>query len=212
VVYLPVSIISGRYAMPAVWGLDILFALLLTALWRQTANPVRSSALVAVGLGLLLVLSANVVRQERGATRARVLWAVVRHLESATPPGATIAWISGDPPTGGLGLEEGIHVQWHLAHRGRADIRIALFTPDEQQVNRAEVVPGAGDPVLRITGARSEPERVWEPDRSFEVVSQFGRKRYDCHISRRAPPPPFARANAKAGADLVVRAQAQSSP
>jgi hypothetical protein len=187
VVYLPVSIISGRYAMPAVWGLDILLALLLAALLRQPANLLRSAALVAVGLGLALLLVANVTRQERAASRARMLWAVERHLESTAPPGATIGWVGGDPARGELGLEEGIHMQWHLEYRGRSDLRIALLTPNEQLVNRVELHRSSGEPVLRVAGRPGPAGPGWEPDRSFEVVYQLGRKRYDCHISRRAP-------------------------
>src|SRR5207244_3165363 len=47
-VYLPVTIISGRYAMPAVWGLDILLALLLAALAKLPAGGVRTAAWAAV--------------------------------------------------------------------------------------------------------------------------------------------------------------------
>ncbi len=199
VVYLPVTIISGRYAMPAVWGLDILFALLLAALVKLPASVPRNVAWAAVYVGLVAVLLVNVHRQERAATRSRMLWDVAHHIERIAPPGATVAWISGEPSCGGLGVEEGIHLQWHLAHRGRSDVRIALLDSDEQPIPRAELLPVPDEPLLSIAGSGPAARRAWEPDRSFSVVYQFGRKRYDCHVSRRQPPLGFADAGASRG-------------
>jgi hypothetical protein len=211
VVYLPVAIISGRYAMPAVWGIDVLFALLLTALLKLPASLPRSAAFVAVGAGLAVVLLVNVNRQERAATRARMLWNVARHIESTAPLAATVAWVSGDSALGGLGVEEGIHMQWHLEHRGRPDIRIALFDAHEQPISRAELPRATSEPLLRVANTRTFAE-MWEPDRSFGVVYQFGQKRYDCHVSRRAPPSQFADANTRTNTVEPFRAPMPSSP
>ncbi len=183
-VYLPMAGFSGRYAMPAAWGLDVLFAVLLAALLRAPRCLGRTSAFVLLFVGLTAVLIATVHKQEKAAARARMLWAVVHHLETSAPTGATVAWISGDPARGELGVEEGIHVQWHLANRGRGDIRITLLDLNEQPLPRVEVRAGAGAPMFRIAAAR-EAGVAWEPDRDFGAAYQFGRKRYDCHISRR---------------------------
>jgi hypothetical protein len=187
-VYLPMHDVSGRYTIPAVWGLDILFALLLAALLKVPASCWRTAALVALGVGLVAVLTANVLRQEKTAARARVLWQVVRHLESTAPPNSTVMWVN-DPgrgmPFGTLGVEEGIHVGWHLAHRGRPDIRIALYDAHEQPLARVELAGPVGEPRFRVSGA-SASAPGWEPDVSFWQVYQFGRKRYDCHVGRRA--------------------------
>jgi hypothetical protein len=110
---------------------------------------------------------------------------VVHHLEAHAPPGAGVAWVGGDPTRGGLGVEEGIHVQWHLENRGRADVRIALLDASEQPVARIEVTKPAGEPAFRVTGAGGPPAGPWETDCAFSAVYQFGRKRYDCHIGRR---------------------------
>ncbi len=70
--YLPMGMISGRYAMPAVWGVDILFALLLDG--RRRARPAHGLeegfAWAGVCTGLAVVAVANVGRQEKFAARA----------------------------------------------------------------------------------------------------------------------------------------------
>jgi hypothetical protein len=183
-VYLPMDDMSGRYTMPAAWGLDVLFSLLLTAILKTPAGRARRFALAALGVGLVALLFANVLRQEKVAARARMLWQVVHHLESTAPPNAGVMWVSGDSPRSALNVEEGIHVQWHLSRRGRSDLRIALFDANEQPLNRVELAPPGGEPLFRISGSASIPPG-WESDRSVAEVYQFGRKRYDCHVSRR---------------------------
>jgi hypothetical protein len=188
-VYLPMDDMSGRYTMPAVWGLDILFALLLAALLKSPAGRTRTLALVALCVGLVALLWANVLRQEKVAARARMLWQVVHYLESTAPPSAGVMWVSGDSTRGAMNVEEGIHVQWHLARRGRPDIRIALFDTNEQPLDRVELSPAGGEPLFRVSGSASIPPG-WEPDWAVTEMYQFGRKRYDCHVSRRAASAP----------------------
>ena len=206
VMYLPVNIVSGRYAMPAVWGLDILFAVLLSALLKLPVGTPRSAALFALCTGLVLVLVVNIHRQEKAAARSRMLWQVVHHIEANAPQGATVAWVSGDSLNGELGAEEGIHLQWHLAHRGRPDIRVALFDSTEQPLARVELPPATDEPLLRVTSSPVATTRIWEQDRSFAMVYQFGRKRYDCCVSRRLPPPRFADEATRAEVGRLFRA------
>ena len=183
--YLPMDDMSGRYTMPAVWGLDILLALLLAALLKAPAGRARTLAVLALCAGLVALLTANVLRQEKVSARARMLWQVVHHLETTAPPGAGVMWVSGDSARGALNVEEGIHVQWHLARRGRADIRIALFDANEQPLERVELAAPTEGFQWRVSGSGT-PSPNWAPDRSAAEVYQFGRKRYDCHISRRS--------------------------
>src|SRR5262249_30481987 len=75
--------------------------------------------------------------------------------------------------------------------RGRTDIRIALFDSREQPLSRVELPSPGEEPLFRVSGSPPS-ERLWKPDQSFVMVYQFGRKRYDCHVSRRLPPPRFA--------------------
>jgi hypothetical protein len=187
--YLPMDDMSGRYTMPAVWGLDVLFALLVAALLKTPAGRARTVAMLALCVGLVALLTANVLRQEKVASRARMLWQVVHHLEATASPNAGVMWVSGDSGRGALNVEEGIHVQWHLANRGRADIRIALYDANEQRVDRVELASSVGEPLFRVSGAATSPPG-WVPDRAVSEVYQFGRKRYDCHVSRRSAPAP----------------------
>lgn len=181
-VYLPMEDMSGRYTMPAAWGLDVLFALLVAGLLNAPNGKLKALAVLALGVGLVAVLTATLLRQEKVAARARMLWQVVHHLETTAPPNATVMWVSGDSARGALGAEEGIHVEWHLARRGRPDIRIALHDAHEQPLARVELTRPTAPPNYRVACA---PATGWEPERDFNDVYQFGRKRYDCCIARR---------------------------
>jgi hypothetical protein len=193
-VYLPMSMMSGRYAMPAVWGLDILFAVLLTALVAVPPAAWKKAAWVGVSGGLAAVMLANVGRQEKFAARARLLWDAVHHVETAAPPGARVAWLGGDSLRGELNVEEGIHFQWHLYHRGRGDVRIGLFDPAGRPLDRVELPPLAGEPEFCLSGKTAGG---WEPERTFAAAYWMGRRRYDCHLGRRPPAPSHAAAGFK---------------
>lgn len=187
VVYLPMDMMSGRYTQPAAWGLDILFALLLTTVLRAPTGWRRTTTCVVLVAGLVAVLCACVHRQEKFQARARMLWDVVHCIETTAPSNATVAWMSGDTARGELGVEEGIHVQWHLARRGRSDVRIALFDANEQPVSRVELTPADGKALFRISAGEGKDRQVWKADRSFSVGYQFGRKRFGCLVSHRLP-------------------------
>jgi hypothetical protein len=186
-VYLPMDGMSGRYTMPATWGLDVLFAVLLTALLRAPGGWGRAGAGLVLCAGLATVFVVNLHRQEKFAARARILWQVVHHIEEHAPPGTGVAWISGNTACGELGVEEGIHLQWHLINRGRADVRVALLDGAERPLLRVELPPPVGEAAFRVAASGAADVRVWELDRAFTTVYQFGRKRYDCHVSHRSP-------------------------
>jgi hypothetical protein len=182
--YLPMSNIAGRYAMPAVWGLDILFALMLTALVAVPLTVWKKAAFAGICTGLAVVAIANVGRQEKFAARAAMLWEAVQYVEATAPPGARIAWMSGDSPKGGLNIEEGIHFQWHLYHRGRGDVQVGLFDESGQPLDRVELPRLTGEPQFAFIGKVSEP-KGWEPERNFATAYWYGRKHYDCLLTRR---------------------------
>ena len=187
VAYLPMDDMSGRYTMPAVWGLDILFALLLAALVKAPAGRARALALLALCAGLVALLTASVLRQEKVAARARMLWQVVHHLEATAPPGAGVD--VGERRFDPRRTERRGRDSRRVAprERGRADIRIALFDANEQPLQRVELTSPTGGLLLRVSGSRTSPPN-WKPDRSASEVYQLGRKRYDCHVSRRSAP------------------------
>jgi hypothetical protein len=197
VMYLPMAMISGRYSMPAVWGLDILFALLLTALVAAPLTAWKKAAWAGVCTGLAVVAVASVGKQEKFAARAKMLWEAVRYVEATTPPGAKVAWVSGDSLAGGLNVEEGIHFQWHLYHRGRGDVRIGLFDESGRPLERTELPPLDGPPQYALFGKADREQGRWEAERTFAAAYWLGRKQYDCHLSRKRPSAFFAEAAAK---------------
>ncbi|QDU23587.1 hypothetical protein [Urbifossiella limnaea] len=192
VVYLPLSMMSGRYAMPAVWGLDVLFALLLTALIALPLTAWKKAAFAGVCTGLAVVAVAGVGKQEKFAARAHLLWDAVRHVEATAPPDARIAWMSGDSTAGGLNIEEGIHFRWHLLHRGRGDVAVGLFDESGKPLDRVELPPLAGPPEFALFG-KVEPAG-WEPERSFVSGYWLGRRQYDCRLARKRVVGTFAEA------------------
>ena len=174
-VYLPLDIMAARYTIPAVWGCDLLFALLLARLLALPTAWPRQAALVAVGVGLAALAAANVGRQERVTARNRLLWQAVRHIEATAPPNARIEWVAD-----GLGVEEGIHAAWHLRHRGRPDITVGLVDAAGRPVERVELPPLAGPPTFRVTAGPATPG--WRPAAEFGVGYQLGRKGYACRV------------------------------
>ena len=186
VVYLPMSMMSGRYAMPGVWGLDILIGLLLTSLIAVPASVPKKVAWAAVWVGVMLLTIANVGRQEKFAARARMLWDAIEYVEATAPPGTKIAWYSGTVPTRDLNVEEGIHFRWHLLHRGRSDASIGLFDLEGHPLDRVEITPFTGEADYRFCGT---PTGVagWSEEHRFAVPYWVGRKQYECHLGRRQP-------------------------
>jgi hypothetical protein len=174
VVYLPVSIMCGRYTMPAVWGADVLLAALLSRLvlvrgvWGQVAWGL-------LGVGLAAVLVANVGRQEKLAARSRMLWELLRTVETDAPPGAVVEWVSGRGEDGELNAEEGIHFYWHLLHRGRGDVRVRLVDVLGRAVPRVELSPPLGVARFRIAAHRSNDPN-WRTLADVRVGYHLGRR------------------------------------
>lgn len=183
-VYLPMGMMSGRYTMPGVWGLDILIGLLLSALVALPMTAWKRVAWGGVWVGVALVAVANVGRQEKFAARARMLWDAVHHVERTAPPDAVVAWVSGDSAKGELNAEEGIHFRWHLLHRGRADVRVGLIDRDGKPVERVELPPPDAEPLYRLAGTPGGAA-AFQEEREFTAAYWLGRKRFACHLLRR---------------------------
>jgi hypothetical protein len=185
VVYLPTGAMSGRYAMPAVWGLDLAIATLLTGLAGMGRSNWARVSWGALTLGLVAVAIASVGKQQKFAARARVLWEALECVEREAPPNARIAWISGDNLKGELNVEEGIHFQWHLAARGRGDVRVGLSNSSGEPLQRREVQDLDDPPMLAISGApESSSTGGWEVHRRFVALSWGGLRRCECHLLR----------------------------
>ena len=177
-VYLPLQIMAARYTMPAVWGFDLMLAVLITHFVRIPLVVPRRVGLTALGLGLAVMMVANIGRQEKVAARSQVLWNALEHIEQSAPPGSRIAWVSGPAP--GLNAEEGIHFHWHLLHRGRGDVCVGLFDETNQPITRVEILPLRGDPDFRISLTPSDGP--WERGQTFACRYWIGRKQYTCSL------------------------------
>ncbi len=176
VVYLPVDIMCGRYTMPAVWGADVLLAVLLTHFLRSPFCWPKVVAWAAVGVGLAAVLAAGIGRQEKLAARSQMLWQLLAVVERDAPPGAVAEWVSGGTD-GELNAEEGIHFYWHLLHRGRADVRVRLTDTASRPVKRVELDDPPGEVRYRIA-ARPTADPAWRPVADVRVPYHLGRRAF----------------------------------
>ncbi len=188
-VYLPLQIMCGRYTMPAVWGLDIAFAVLLTSFLAIPGSVWKRIGWVGLGAGMIAMMVASVGRQEKVATRSKMLWALLHHVEKTASPGARVAWISGDSEQGELNPEEGIHLYWHLLHRGRGDIRVGLMDAADCPLARVELAPLLDSPEYRIAARPFDEHLVWQTDETFTFPYRFGRKQYQCSLESLRPVP-----------------------
>lgn len=187
VVYLPMSSMSGRYTMSGVWGLDLGIALLLTALYGVSRVSLRRITWASVGIGLILVAIASYGRQEKIAARSRVLHAAMEYVEATAPLGARLAWISGERDEGQLNVEEGIHFQWHLYHRGRGDLRIGLFDEKGEAVSRVELPLLDGPADFRVSAFPAD-EPGWGEPQWFRESYRLGKKEHACQVQERVAP------------------------
>lgn len=180
-VYLPIPAMSGRYTMPAVWGLDLILAAFLSVLAEVPAVRCRRLAGVGLAGGLAVVIGANVGRQDKFAARAEVLWQAVETVERAAGPRTSVAWLSGPA----LNVEEGIHFRWHLLARGRGDVAVQLFDEHGQPEVRCELPTGGrGRPEgWAVTGVpQPPPGGPWSLRQSFRQDYWVGRRHYECYL------------------------------
>jgi hypothetical protein len=175
-VYLPIPAVSGRYTMPAVWGLDLLLAVFIA---RLAAIPSISAKRIGwVGLvgGLAVVAAANVGRQQKFAARAAVLWDTLESVETMAAPDR-IAWYGGPA----LNVEEGINFHWHMMGRG-CNLPMDVYD-DGRPADRCELPPAAGGAGLAVTGSPSPPPGgPWELRRTFRRPYWGGRREFDCYL------------------------------
>ncbi|HEX4589190.1 MAG TPA: hypothetical protein VH120_04635 [Gemmataceae bacterium] len=176
-VYLPIAAVSGRYTMPAVWGLDLLLGVLIAKLAGVPSVAARRAAWVGLCGGLAIVAGANTGRQEKFAARAAVLWDTLEYIE-ATGGRERVAWIDGP----GLSNEEGIHFHWHLQARGR-EVPVDLYDEAGRPEQRCELPTPAGGAGLAVTGSTHPPPGGrWELRRTFRRPYWGGRREFDCYL------------------------------
>jgi hypothetical protein len=184
--YLPMDAVSGRYTMPAVWGLDLMIAAVLGALLEVAPSVWRRLAYTAFLCGLVLVASANVGRQQKFASRAEVLWNSLEWAEEHVPDGACVAWQCG--PT--LNEEEGIHFAWHLQARGRKQLSVVLLDEQGKEHLRSDAHlkrDGAPAPTLLVTGTPTSPGNGWHMLQSLSVPYWMKRRTQQCYVWSASP-------------------------
>jgi len=178
-VYLPIPALSGRYTMPAVWGVDLMLAALLSGLAALPASAWKRLAWGGLAVGLVAVASANVGRQAKFAARAALLWEALEYVEHTATPEERIAWFSGPD----LNVEEGIHFRWHLLARGHDHVMVELYDDRGRPEERCELPPVQGGAVLAMTGqAMPPPGGPWVLRQQFRRPYWGGRKEYDCYL------------------------------
>jgi hypothetical protein len=199
-VYLPINAVSGRYTIPAVWGLDIGLAVLLSRLFASPQSVWKRVALIALICGLITVAVAIVGKQLKFAARARLLWQALTWVEQQAPQDACIAWVGRphvgaapsqsthrDDPIQKLGVEEGIHFAWHLAERGRRDLPFNIMDDGGRPAGRRELVDVACSPNLVITAKAEIPRPLSELGTAwrmqhFHEPYWWGQRGFDCFV------------------------------
>lgn len=181
-IYLPIDGVAGRYAMPAVWGADLLVAVLLSRLMQSPASRWRTGALVALGFGLCAVAVANLGKQDKFNARAALLWQALECVECEARPGNGLAWHSGAE----LNLSEAIHFQHHLHARGHAGLSVLVVDRGECRA----LGPGSAEPLYALSERSELPAAGrWQLLREFRI-SYWGRMRgYRCYLFRRLGTP-----------------------
>ncbi len=191
-VYLPMNIMSSRYTMPAVWGADLLLALLLSAFVKLESTRLTQLVWAVLGVGLVALMVAGVNRQEKIVARNAMLWAMLNRVEKELPTAAILEWRSGATESGELNIEEGIHFYWHLLHRGRGDVRVLLSDMAGNPIPRVELAPVLGEPAYRLSAHGSPDETLaWKLTATEARPYRYGAKRHDVALEKhRALPQP----------------------
>jgi hypothetical protein len=178
-VYLPIPAVSGRYTMPAVWGLDLGFAGLLGSLLALPIIVWRRVALAGIVGGLLVVAAANVGRQQKVAARIDLLWQMLECVEREADPAARVAWIS----SAGLNVEEGIHFRWHLQARGHDRLAVELLDERGQAEERIELAADNQPANFAVTDAlQPPPGGPWSLRHEFHAPYWVGRRHFDAYL------------------------------
>jgi hypothetical protein len=181
-VYLPMGVMSGRYTMPGVWGLDLLVGVLVAGLLECGTARLARLAWGLLAAGLLVVMASSVDKQFRFQVRARLLWQALETVEREVPRGARIDWVCGDALQGELGDEEGIHFLWHLRARGRTDLSLVLIGADGTALPRVELPGDGAGLTFRIASKPLGALRGWQVRRLS--AERWGRRHFECWLGR----------------------------
>jgi hypothetical protein len=188
-IYFPAGGVAGRYTVPAVWGLDILLALLLTKLMQAPVTIWKRGALVVFSIGLLWITITNLGKQFKATARNELLWQALEHLEHESPKNAEVVWLGSSEivPPPQLQFGEGEHFQWHLQHRGRVQVDLRRV---EHRDRRTALAAATREPesALVLCGFPPDADNAdWQVGREFRVPFWLGFKSFQCYLWVRKP-------------------------
>jgi hypothetical protein len=202
-VYLPMAHMSGRYTMPAVWGMDLAFAVVLSSLVFIPRTMNKRVACGFLAAGLIAVAASNIGRQDRFAARLRMYWQAIEWVKRESPAGTRIAWVteaglatrhSLAPSVAAkpLILEEGVHFAMHVQRQGRADVNLEMVDVRGRRIERVEFPPLNGEPNLVFTSVPARPAFLAEKNeawqmRQFRSTYWAGQREFACYMWMPAP-------------------------
>jgi hypothetical protein len=184
-IYLPFDGVAGRYTLPAAWGLDLLVAVLWTALLECGGALGRRFALAALGIWLVGMGLVNLDNQLDCRAHAKALWQALEFVEGHAPPGAGVAWLVSSAPDGGpggLAASEACHFHWHLEARGRADLAVRTVESAER-IALLERTPDSQSPYLVVAGTPPPEESThWKLARQCRQTYRLGTRSHECFV------------------------------
>ena len=120
-IYLPVlnsNGPAGRYTIPAVFGIDIAMAVLLSAVLLTPSGLWRRMSLIAACIAFVGILGENLFSQRAFGARCNALWELTERM-TQLPAGSQV-----DIQAGSMSDAEAFHLESHVAGSGRRDIKI----------------------------------------------------------------------------------------
>jgi hypothetical protein len=177
-IYLPLGGVSGRYALPGVWGLDLLLAVVLAKL-SLLRSPLQKLSWALLGCGMIATAVANIGKQEKNTVRLATLWEALHFVEDKAPEGSCIRWVGvlnrGSAET--LECGEGVHFSWHLQGLGRRDLQWQI---DEVSVS----IPTS--PQVAITSTPAPPDsESWSLVKECRHAYRFRHRAVACYVWQR---------------------------
>ncbi|MFQ3650122.1 MAG: hypothetical protein SNJ75_07305 [Gemmataceae bacterium] len=172
-IYMPITEMYPRYTMPAVWGYDLLFALILTQLevgslvWRQLALAGLLITLGIVGWRCL-------ARQDELIARGQMNWLAVRYLEHHFTAEDAVAVVHPRQATTHLDLSQSecFHLIGHLKQRGRVQASM-------------QSGPEPGEAAWVLSGQRYDPGPGYQLEREFVGRRRLLGEDFRCRLWKR---------------------------
>jgi len=182
--------------MPAAWGLDLLIARRVDFRSRDSRTGLETNRHRSVfrRLDRRCRIECRTARQIRGPCRDALADIGIRGTPTAAVGfGRRVGERSGHEyrrkkspttaPTPGLNIEEGIHFDWHMERRHRAERMVRLFDETGRNLERRELHPEFTAPPEIVVTAGEEPpayprQRLGKRNRPSKASIGAGQKRY----------------------------------